>query len=166
MVFNEKQLLMLRKYINDFYNIINNKRIKKIKKKLLHASIWYYIIKKHNVPISANYIVNVFNVKISSINNTLKKMKLDIPHSTSEEKIISYCKHFSMFKNFNTEKIYNICIKLLRETNINSELPLVCAVLFKTKIFKEIELSEITGISEGTIRNYRRKIDNIIRKSI
>ena len=163
-IFNSNQFSFIEKYVDEIFDIISNKPVKgfSINERIL--AITYYIIKRECLPLSVNLIL--YHVKISAINRILKKYNISIPFYNYEEKIERYINHLTKLNN-NIEKYKDVikikCLKILnsQKSKTINELALICAVIFKLGITKESELCKITGLSDGTIRNYRRVLENL-----
>ncbi len=158
--FTKERIILLKDYFNELLSIFNS--IKGYKYKYKFGFALYYIVKNNCIPISVNLIFKYFDIKMEIVNNIIRKYNFKIKYYSSEEKIEKYCKYLRKLKEFNENEIIEICKKLIKEKDVANELALVCAVLFKKKIFKEKELAEITGLTDVSIRNYRRMINNSI----
>ena len=162
-LFNEKQYVLIEKYVDEILDIVSNVSIKGYSMNERILAIIYYVIRKECIPLSVNLILR--NVRMSTINRILKKYGLSIPLYNSEEKVKRYLSFLSEISNEikeNEKVISNEVFKVLSLINGTvNELALVCAVIFKLGIMKESELCEITGLSDGTIRNYRRVLENL-----
>jgi len=162
--FFKEQAKLLKPYILDIAEVANKLYARGYDYQTKIFAGIYYIIKEKNLPITVRSISKV--VKIQKIRRILEKSGIKLSQVDRYEKVGKYIEFILNALNIdvNKEAIIERCISDLKkvENKVNDDLAFVCAWLFYNGFVREIDLARLTGVSEVTIRNYRKfvKISN------